>query len=177
MTHDAFIINTIIRKGTNQYAKKETSVKCKIEYIDKSTIIPGNPIIFSYNGLIIFDKYEDAEFFLKQYGSIENYMIAMGLAVTKQKQNKQIEELNKRASNDKRSMVHVFTLMGGTSIFSIFADNLIKCAKEGTDGTETLKRLFKILGIGIIGVGGVIGTYLLYKKYTQYIEEKNKKKK
>jgi hypothetical protein len=172
-THDIFIINTIVmRDKDTQYAK--TTKRCKIEYVDRSRIIPGNPIIFSYNGLVIFDKYENAEDFLKTYGSVENYMIAVGLAVTKQKQNKQIEELNKRASNDKRNLVQLFSLMGGTSICSIFTENLIKCAKEGTDGSETLKRLLKILGVGIIGIGGILGAYLLYRKFVQYKEKKSK---
>jgi hypothetical protein len=175
-THDVFVINTIIRKGDKENSfVRETLNRCKIEYVERSSIIPGNPIIFSYNGLVIFDEYKDAENFLKQYGSIENYIIAKGLYVTRHHQEKQIEELNKRASSDKKGMIQVFTLMGGTSICSIFTENLIKCAKEGTDGTETLKRLLKIVGIGIIGVGGIIGTYLLYKKYIQYKEDKKKK--
>jgi hypothetical protein len=174
-THDIFIINTIIRKG-NTKLTKDSSNKTKIEYIEKSSIKPGNPIIFSYNGLVIFNEYRDAQFFLQQYGSIENYMISMGLAVTKHKQDKQIEELNKRANSDKRSMIQVFTLMGGTSICSIFTENLIKCAKEGTDGNETLKRLLKILAVGIVGVGGVLGLYMLYKKYIQFKEDTKKKK-
>jgi hypothetical protein len=173
-THDIFIIHTIVlRDKDTQYAK--TTNRCKIEYIDRSRIIPGNPIIFSYNGLVIFDSYDNAANFLKKYGSVENYMIAVGLAVTRHKQNKQIEELNKRASNDKRSMVQLFSLMGGTSICSIFTENLIKCAKEGTDGTETLKRLLKILGIGIVGIGGILGAYLLYRKFVQYKDEKDKR--
>jgi hypothetical protein len=173
-THDVFVINTIIRKGSN--SKKETVQKCEIKYIERATIRPGNPIIFSYNGLVIFNEYQDASDFLKKYGTIENYMIMLGLAVTKQRQDKQIEDLNRRAKNDKKGMVQVFTLMGGTSICSIFTENLIKCAKEGTDGEETLKRLLKILAIGLVGIGGIIGTYLLYKKYQQ-IKENSKKKK
>jgi hypothetical protein len=174
-THDVFMINTIIRKSSSKLTK-DTTVKTKIEYIEKATIKPGNPIIFSYNGLVIFNEYKDATFFLQQYGSIENYMIALSLAVTKHKHDKQIEELNKRASADKRNMVQLFTLMGGTSVFSILTENLIKCAKEGTDGNETLKRLLKILGIGAIGVGGVLGVYVLYKKYTKIKEDKKNKK-
>jgi hypothetical protein len=173
-THDVFIINTVIRKSGSKLAK-DTIVKTKIEYIEKATIKPGNPIIFSYNGLVIFNEYRDAEYFLQRYGSIENYMIMLSLAVTQHKHEKQIEDLNKKATSDKRDMIQVFTLMGGTSICSIFTENLIKCAKEGTDGNETLKRLLKILGIGVVGVGGVLGLYALYKKYIQ-IKDENKKK-
>jgi hypothetical protein len=173
-THDVFVINTIIRKGPRN--TKETINKCEIKYIERAAIRPGNPIIFSYNGLVIFNEYLDAERFLKTHGTIENYMIALGLAVTKQRQEKQIEDLNRRAKNDKKGMMQVFTLMGGTSICSIFTENLIKCAKEGTDGEETLKRLLKILGIGLIGVAGVLGTYFLYKKYQQMKEEKKTNK-
>jgi hypothetical protein len=175
-THDIFIIHTIIRKGGNNKDTKDSIKKTKIEYVDRAAIRPLNPIIFSYNGLVVFKEYSDAEYFIRQYGSIENYMIVTSLEVTKHKQEKQIEELNARASNDKRNMVQVFSLMGGTSICSIFTENLIKCAKEGTDGAETFKRLVKILGIGLVGIGGVIGLYMLYKKYTQF-KENNKKKK
>jgi imidazoleglycerol phosphate dehydratase HisB len=174
-THDVFVINTIIRKGKHNNIR-ETIYKCEIKYIERATIRPGNPIIFSYNGLVIFNEYQDAADFLQTHGTIENYMIALGLAVTKQRQDKQIEDLNRRAKSDKKGMIHVFTLMGGTSICSIFAENIIKCAKEGTDGDETMKRLLKILGIGIVGIGGIIGTYLLYKKYQQIKEEKQKRK-
>jgi hypothetical protein len=174
LTHDVFLITTIIRKNSGNFAKDTTS-RCKIEYIDKSKIIPGNPIIFSYNGLIIFDEYNHAESFLSKYGSVENYMIAIGLAATKQKHEKEIEEFNKKATNDKKGMVQLFTLMGGTSICSIFTEQLIKCAKEGTDGAETFKRLIKIVGIGLIGIGGILGIYFLYKKYTKYKEDNKKK--
>jgi hypothetical protein len=173
-THDVFVINTIIRKGS--HSTRDTIKKCEIKYIERSGIRPGHPIIFSYNGLVIFNEYQDAVYFLKKYGSIENYMIALGHSVTKQRQDKQIEELNKRAKNDKKSMVQIFSLMGGTSICSIFAENIIKCAKEGTGGEETLKRLLKILGIGLIGIGGILGSYLLYKKYQQIKKEKQKNK-
>jgi hypothetical protein len=175
-THDVFIINTHIRKGIDNKLAKDMITKTKVEYVEKATIKPGNPIIFSYNGLVIFNEYKDAQNFLQQYGNIENYMITLSLAVTRHKQEKQIEELNKRASSDKRNMIQVFSLMGGTSVCSIFAETLIKCAKEGTDGSETLKRLLKILGIGVLGVGGILGIYILFKKYTQYKEENKKKR-
>jgi hypothetical protein len=174
-THDVFVINTIIRKS-NTKLTKDTIKKTKIEYIEKATIKPGNPIIFCYNGLVIFNEYRDAQYFLQQYGSIENYMIMMGLEVTRHRHEKQIELLNKEASTDKQSIVKIFSLMGGTSIFSIFAETLIKSAKEGPSGDETFKRILKIFGIGIVGVGGIIGLYMLYKKYIKYRESTKKKK-
>jgi hypothetical protein len=173
-THDIFVINTIVMRDIKT-PHARTTKRCKIEYVEREKILPGNPIIFSYNGLVIFDKYSDAEYFLKKYGSVENYMIAVGLAVTKKKQEKQIEELNKRATEDKRGIVQVFSLMGGTSILSIITKTLLQCIEEGETGSETLKKLFKIFGIGIIGVGGIIGSYLLYKKYIR-LREENKKK-
>jgi hypothetical protein len=169
-THDIFVINTVIRKGNNK-STRDMVIKTKIEYVEKSTIIPGNPIIFSYNGLVIFNEYKDAESFLVVHGSVDGYMINKGLAVTRRRQERQIEELNKRASTDKKSMVQIFSLMGGTSVLSIFTKTLLQCVEEGESGNETLKRLLKILGIGVIGVGGIIGVYLLYKKYNQYKEE------
>jgi hypothetical protein len=169
-THDIFVINTVIRKGNNKLTR-DAIVKTKIVYVEKSTIIPGNPIIFSYNGLVIFNEYKDAESFLIVHGSVDGYMINKGLAVTHRRQERQIEELNRRASTDKKSMVQIFSLMGGTSVLSIFTKTLLQCVEEGESGNETLKRLLKILGIGVIGVGGVIGVYLLYKKYNQYKEE------
>jgi hypothetical protein len=174
-THDIFVINTVIRKGRSKDTK-ETISKTKIEYVDRATIIPGNPIIFSYNGLVIFNEYQDAEFFIKNYGTIDTYMIAMGLRHTRFRQEKQIEELNKRATSDKKSMVQVFSLMGGTSVVSILTKTLLQCVEDGESGTEVFKRLLKIIGIGIIGIGGIIGSYLLYKKYIQYKEESKKKK-
>jgi hypothetical protein len=173
-THDVFIINTIIRKGSKRNVR-EVSVKTKIIYIDKSNIIPGNPIIFNYNGLVIFKEQQDAEYFIRRYGSVGNYMINVGLAATRRIQDRQIEELNKRAMNDKRNMVQTFSLMGGTSVCSIFAETLIKCAKEGETGEETFKKLMKIIGIGIIGIGGVLGIYFMYKKYMKYKEDQKKK--
>jgi hypothetical protein len=148
----------------------KTTKRCKIEYVERAKILPGNPIIFSYNGLVIFDEYKDAESFIKTYNSVENYMIAIGLAVTKKKQERQIEELNKRATDDKKGIVQVFSLMGGTSVLSIITKTLLQCIEEGESGSETLKKLFKIFGIGVIGVGGIIGSYLLYKKYIKFKE-------
>jgi hypothetical protein len=172
-THYVFVINTVIRKG-NTKNTKDVNNKTKIQYIEKSTIRPGEPIIFSYNGLVIFNEYKDAELFLRKYGSIESYMINLGLAVTYYRQEKQIEELNKRVSADKKSMVQVFSLMGGTSVLSILTKTLLQCVEDGESGNETFKKLFKILGIGIIGIGGVLGAYLLYKKCIQYKENKGK---
>jgi hypothetical protein len=174
-TNDVFIINTIIKKGKDR--TKDINVKTEVKYIERSSLIPGQPILFSNNGYVLFDKYEDAEYFLRNYGNVGNYMIQRGLYATRERQKVQIEELNKKASNDKKGIIQMFVLMGGTSICSIFAENLIKSIKEGESGEETARKLLKIIGIGILGVGTVMGIYMGYQKFIEWKDKKNKEEK
>jgi hypothetical protein len=172
-TDDVFIINTIIRKGKTA-AIKEASIKTEIKYVNRATLIQNNPIIFNNNGYVLFTSYNDAELFIRQFGNVSNYLIQVALYATRDKQKMQIEELNKQAKNDKKGMVQMFTLMGGTSIGSILIDNIIKAAKEGEAGDETVRKLLKIALIGALGVGSVIGIYMLYKKLASWNENKKK---
>jgi hypothetical protein len=167
-TFDVFITNQIVRNGTG--SNKDVTISSQIKKIERSRIKIGEPIIFNNSGFVVFDSKDSAEAFIKNYGTLGNYLIDKALETTHEIHNQEIEELNAKAKSDKRGIIETFGIMGGTSIASILAENLIKSSMEGEGSEETFKKAVKIAAIGAIGIGAVFGGYKLYRHY------ENKKK-
>lgn len=166
-----FIMSTICRGNGRSKQTKDSDVSWEMKKIDKSSIKPDEPIICANNGLVIFESKEDADNFIDTYGNVGNYFIDKGLEATHKIHEKEIRELNERASKDKKGMVSTFQVMGGTSVVSILTENVIKSQMSGDDSGETTKKALKIFGIG---VGALLCVFGLYKVYRKWEDHKDK---
>jgi len=166
-----FVINTVVKN--TRTGQREINASTDIKTVEKNNIINGQPLIFENDGLVIFDNKSSAEEFVSKYGNAGNYMISRALEATKEIHDDEIEDLNERATKDKRGMVEIFSLMGATSIASILTENVIKSYNETEDNKEATIKALKIFGIGAAGLLTILGGYKLYR----HIADESKKSK
>lgn len=172
-----FLINQVTRSDVARDLSSPTfhrSVELKI--IPKNKVIATEPIFFTKNGFIVFQNKDQADSFIDEYGTIENYWIQHAVAVTEDAHQQQIDELNEAVRKDKQGIVEMFALMGGTSIVSVVAEAALNSymnnnGRSKTANEKTKKATIALCAV-VTGVGVVFGSYKLIKNH---LEKKRKR--
>jgi hypothetical protein len=168
-----FIFNTIIRDTRNVTGSgRDTVVQTDIKMISKSKVIKGEPIIQDSSGIVLFDSRESSEQFLNTYGTLIKYLLKKTGDATDEKHNWEIEDINKQAKRDKRGMLEMFGIMGGTSVMSILTENVIKAYNSPGDNKDKISKSLKIFGIGFMAIASIVGIYKAGTYVRKTIREK-----
>ena len=75
------------------------------------------------------------------------YLVSKAITATKDQYEADLADINEQASEDKNAMMNVFLALGGTSISSILAENLIKSFNESDDDGTAVKKALKCFAI------------------------------
>lgn len=164
-TNYVLALNTIVRSGNNRRHTKDHQITSEIRCIRKDSLVKGEPIILNSNGLVIFDSKEKADDFLRKFEGVGSYLVYKALQVTKESHVKDMLDLNDRAKKDKKEIVQMFGIMGGTSIISLVTENVIKEAMSKDSNSEGVKKSLMLLGITSLAAFGIYAGYSIYKKF------------
>lgn len=168
-----FVLNTVIRNTrASEGDHNEVTVSSDIKIINKRNAIKGEPLIQDNSGLVIFNGRDSADEFISKYGTLTKYLVSKAITATKDQYEADLADINEQASEDKNAMMNVFLALGGTSISSILAENLIKSFNESDDDGTAVKKALKCFAIGLGAIATGIGLFKVAKQLKVFDKKK-----
>jgi hypothetical protein len=168
-----FVLNTVIRNTrASEGDHNEVTVSSDIKIINKRNAIKGEPLIQDNSGFVIFNGRDSADEFISKYGTLTKYLVSKAITATKDQYEADLADINEQASEDKNAMMNVFLALGGTSISSILAENLIKSFNESDDDGTAVKKALKCFAIGLGAIATGIGLFKVAKQLKVFDKKK-----
>ena len=176
-----FLVTNVVRRSVDDKRLEHSHELTTVKLVPRQLRNRGEPIILADFGFIIFEGKQKAEEFLNDHFSLSRYLVSRALIQSEEVHRIELEELNALASEDKKSMLEAFTMMGGTTLISIMGENAIKYGtslSRSKDGDIEAERTRKEAGSAMLtalvtcAITGVL--YFMYKKVKDVTRKKKR---